>query len=173
MPSIWGVAAQIVGRHTSFFAGESRAWASSVRIVTMPTTQVIHIHVQAPAKPPEGAPCNGCGVCCLMQPCPLGIVLSGTRTGACAALRWRDDTARYVCGALAEPGSVVQSRLPEGLAWLSRPLSFVLPRLAHRWIAAGIGCDSSLQPLAPVPAPVGDNLPNPSPAHSQSAYPHD
>lgn len=173
MPSIWGVAAQIVGRHTSFFAGESRAWALNVLIFAMPTTQVIHIHVQAPAKPAEGAPCNGCGVCCLTQPCPLGIVLSGTRTGACAALRWRDDTSRYICGALAEPDSVVQSRLPKGLTWLARPLSAVLPRLAHRWIAAGIGCDSSLQPLASASAPLGDNSPSPSPPHPKSALPHD
>ncbi len=139
----------------------------------MQTTQVIHIHVQAPAKPTEGAPCNGCGVCCLTQPCPLGMVLSGTRTGACTALRWQDGTSRYICGALAEPDAVVQSHLPKGLDWLVQPLAAVLPRLAHRWIAAGIGCDSSLQPLAPEPAPVGDNLPSPSPPYPKSALPHD
>ena len=173
MPSIWGVAAQIVGRPTSFFEGESRAWALIVLIFAMPTTQVIHIHVQAPAKPVEGDACNGCGVCCLTQPCPLGIVLSGARTGACTALRWRDDTARYLCGALAEPEAVVQSRLPKGLAWLTKPLSAMLPRLAHRWIAAGMGCDSSLQLLAPASAPVGDNPPNPSPPPPKSAHSHD
>ncbi len=173
MPSIWGVTAQIVGRHTSFFAGESKVWALNARIFAMPTTQVIHIHTQAPAKPVEGAPCNGCGVCCLTQPCPLGIVLSGTRTGACTALRWRDDTSRYICGALAEPYAVVQSRLPRGLAWLTRPLSAVLPRLAYRWIAAGIGCDSSLQPLAPAPASVGDNPLIPSSSNPKPALPHD
>lgn len=139
----------------------------------MQSTQVIHIHVQAPAKPAEGAPCNGCGICCLTEPCPLGIVLSGKRTGACAALRWRDDTSRYICGALDEPYGVVQGRLPKGLAWLTRPLSAVLPRLAYRWIAAGIGCDSSFQPLAPAPAPLGDNPPNPSPSLTKSALPHD
>lgn len=149
------------------------AWALSVLIFAMPTTQVIHIHVEAPAKPVEGAPCNGCGVCCLTQPCPLGIVLSGTRTGACAAVRWEDATSRYICGALAEPDAVLQSRLPRWLAWLTKPLSALLPRLAHRWIAAGKGCDSSLQPLAPVSAPVGDNPSTPMPPPQKSALPHD
>ena len=97
------------------------AWAFDAPLFTMLTTQVIHIHVQAPAKPAEGAPCNGCGVCCLTQPCPLGILLSGTRTGACAALRWREVDSRYICGALAAPDAVVQSSLPKGLAWLTKP----------------------------------------------------
>ena len=30
-----------------------------------PGWQVVHIHPGAPPKPPEGAPCNGCGLCCL------------------------------------------------------------------------------------------------------------
>ena len=137
----------------------------------MLATQVIHIHVHAPAKPVEGAPCNGCGVCCLAQPCPLGMVLSGRRNGACAALRWEDVTSRYICGALVEPYAVVHGRMPKGLGWLVRPFSAVLPRLAHRWIAAGIGCDSNLQPLAL--APVRDNPFNSLPSYLETAVPHD
>ena len=93
------------------------------------------------------------------------MVLSGSRKGACQALRWQDGAARYVCGAMADPFAVVLSRLPRGLAWLARPISSVLPRLAHRWVAADVGCDSSLESLALAVAPLGDNPPSPSPPH--------
>jgi len=94
--------------------------------------QVIHIHPDAPRKPAEGQPCNGCGVCCLAEPCPVGVLVSRRRHGACAALQWSQADQRYVCGLLAARG--------EG--WLSRALH----RLLSRWIAAGIGCDSDLEP---------------------------
>lgn len=101
----------------------------------------ILVHHGAPPKPPLASPCNGCGVCCLAEPCPLGSVLSGRRTGACAALRWVDTESRYRCGALVAPREV----LPRPLAWLA-PL---LRRLARRWIAAGSGCDSTVEVAAP------------------------
>lgn len=127
--------------------------------------RVILLHADAPDKPAEGQACNGCGICCLSELCPLGRLLSapwaglrparpprGTRKpgairrflenwqrrGACRALRWYDEERRYRCGALAEPRSL----LPAALEWTA-PL---LARLARRYIAAGIGCDSSLQP---------------------------
>jgi hypothetical protein len=87
--------------------------------------RVIQIHADAPPKPAVGAACNGCGVCCLAEPCPLGVILSRRTTGACVAVRW--EGPRYVCGALADQ--------PRGLrGWLVR-----------RWIAAGVGCDCSLE----------------------------
>ncbi len=70
-----------------------------------------------------------------MFPCPLGIVLSRKRMGRCNALRWSDTERRYLCGAMSEPRKV----LPFGLRWLSP----VLARLARRWIASGIGCDTT------------------------------
>lgn len=88
--------------------------------------RIIQIHTEAPAKPAVGAVCNGCGVCCLAEPCPLGVLLTRRLHGACAALRW--EGGRYVCGALAAH--------PQGLrGWLVK-----------RWIAAGQGCDCSLEP---------------------------
>lgn len=98
--------------------------------------QVIHVHPAAPPKPPEGAACNGCGVCCLAEPCPLGMLLSGRRSGACRALRWDDGAARYLCGAMTQPDQVLGTR------W--RWLAPALRRLAGRWIAAGAGCDASM-----------------------------
>ena len=108
--------------------------------------QTIVIHVAAPPKPDEGAPCNGCGVCCLAQPCPLGMALSRRRTGACAALRWDAAASLYRCGAVLAAREVVQAALPNGWRWLGPVLATVVARLARRWIAAGQGCDSDLQP---------------------------
>ena len=101
------------------------------------------------------------------------MVLSGSRTGACRALRWQEGGSRYTCGAIDEPYAVVLSRLPVGLIGLAKPMAAVLPRLARRWIAAGLGCDSSLQPVLLTDAPVGDNPANPASHHLQFARPHD
>jgi hypothetical protein len=120
--------------------------------LTPETSQIIYMHPSAPRKPPEGEPCNGCGVCCLAQPCPLGVLLSAKTTGACHALRWVDAGGHYRCGAITAPHEVLQAALPSvlptglrrGAAMVVAPL---LQRLARRWIAAGAGCDSSLEPL--------------------------
>lgn len=98
---------------------------------------VIHLHAEAPAKPAPGQACNGCGVCCAWQPCPLGVLVTGRRHGACAALQWHEADLRYRCGMVDAPET----------AWpaLPRPLRGPLKRLARRWIAAGAGCDSDLE----------------------------
>jgi Fe-S-cluster-containing hydrogenase component 2 len=88
---------------------------------------VIRIHALAPSKPVPGAACNGCGVCCLAEPCPAGMLFSLHRLGPCRALRWEQDeqaAVRYRCGLMANR--------------LLRPL-------VARWIAAGQGCDSDAE----------------------------
>lgn len=112
---------------------------------TAHTQHTIHIHPQAPGKVSEGAACNGCGVCCLLEPCPLGVVLSRTRLGACAALRWQDASGQYRCGAIVAPADVLAGALPRGVRWLSPALAPMLRRWGARWIAAGAGCDSGLE----------------------------
>lgn len=94
--------------------------------------QVILLHAEAPAKPPEGAPCNGCGACCAAEPCPLGVLISRRRAGACAALSWDAGAGRYRCGAAADPG--------RHLPWL--PAAWARG-LTLRWISAGSGCDAN------------------------------
>ena len=89
--------------------------------------QIIHIHPDAPPKPEVGAPCNGCGVCCLAEPCPVGMVVSLKRQGACKALQWVDAENRYRCGLLAQPPT-----------WWRRPWQAWM----RRWISAGSGCDA-------------------------------
>ena len=110
-----------------------------VNDVTAMSPRTILIHPEAPVKPPMGEPCNGCGVCCLAEPCPAGVVVSRRRTGACAALEWDEETAVYRCGLVAHPERF------NGPAWLAR----VAARLAPRWIAAGRGCDCDLEPQPP------------------------
>ncbi|RYF62155.1 MAG: hypothetical protein EOO29_46555 [Comamonadaceae bacterium] len=75
-------------------------------------------------------------MCCLAEPCPMGMLVSRRRHGACVALRWDEARARYLCGMVADPGGVIGLRH----RWIARPLAW----LARRWIAAGVGCDAQL-----------------------------
>lgn len=114
-------------------------------------TIAIHIEREARQKPSLGQACNGCGVCCLLAPCPLGVVLSGRRSGACRALRWQPMGRHYRCGALTEAPAVLRQRLP-GLAQSVLPmLAWLLSRLGRRWIAVGVGCDCQVTALDAAP----------------------
>lgn len=108
----------------------------------LPVLAVVAWHRQAPDKPALGAPCNGCGLCCLAAPCPLGMWVSRRRTGACKALLWSEENCRYQCGLLADPARITGWRRPWLLRWCR---SWV-----KRWIAAGVGCDADIvwQPAA-------------------------
>eukprot|EP01037_Dinobryon_pediforme_P009178 gene9178-9260_t len=108
------------------------------------TLPIVHA---PPAKPVEGAPCNGCGLCCLAEPCPLGVLVSRRRRGACVALRWSDVDQRYWCGMVADPAGVTGLTHP----WAVRAMS----ALARRWIASGVGCDARLDVQGP---PSGNQL---------------
>ncbi|MBN8475477.1 hypothetical protein [Sulfuritalea sp.] len=105
----------------------------------MPATPAfIAIHAAAPAKPAPGAACNGCGVCCCAVPCPVSRVLLGHRQGACPALTWREGDQRYVCGMITRPADF--------LRWLPARWEAAAGRRSARWVAAGSGCDSDIEP---------------------------
>jgi hypothetical protein len=104
----------------------------------------IHIETAAPSKPALGAPCNGCGVCCLAEPCPLGVALSGRRHGSCVALRWDAAGLSYRCGALVDAAKVLRSGLPHLPGFTLPVLARWLPKLARRWVAVGTGCDCDM-----------------------------
>lgn len=97
----------------------------------------IAIHPAAPAKPMLGAPCNGCGVCCAARPCPVSRLLLGHRAGTCPALQWRESERRYRCGMAVAPASF--------LRWLPQRWNAFAGRRFARWIAAGSGCDSTIE----------------------------
>ena len=88
----------------------------------------LYVHRNAPPKPAEGDPCNGCGLCCTDTLCPAGLLLYRRRNGPCPALRWQDDPPRYLCGLLADAPR-----------WKFRLLT--------RWISIGSGCDSGAEIL--------------------------
>lgn len=105
------------------------------------TRRVIHIHQDAPTKPPVGESCNGCGVCCLAEPCPIGMVVSLKRTGPCSALQWCPDEKTYRCGLL--------SKIAPSAGWKQNfsPRDLT-QKLARRLISAGSGCDCDYQVVA-------------------------
>jgi hypothetical protein len=107
--------------------------------------KTISIHALAPVKPDWGAPCNGCGVCCLSEPCPVGMVLSFKRQGACDALHWDPVQIRYRCGAMVQPRQVLRRVLPAPIRMLAPALAPLLALIAGRTIAVGSGCDCDLQ----------------------------
>jgi len=96
---------------------------------------LLQVEPQAPAKPALGQPCNGCGLCCLAEPCPLGIMLSLRWRGACRMLRWEAGPQRSSADTATSPSASRTRRLLRGL-W---------NRLVRRWIAAGSGCDAALE----------------------------
>jgi len=95
---------------------------------------LIWLRVDVPQKPNEGAPCNGCGICCASEPCPVAIVFLSQRRGSCRALEWDDEGKFYRCGMLLRP----EFYLPK-LPRFAKPTT---RRLIHRWIAADTACDA-------------------------------
>ena len=94
--------------------------------------QIIHLHRNAPSKPQVGQACNGCGVCCALNTCPVARLRFLRKAGPCPALAWSGDEMRYRCGLLQTPKRYFPAL----------PISDDrLRRLLARWIAAGIGCD--------------------------------
>ena len=95
--------------------------------------RVIRIHSAAPPKPSVNTPCNGCGACCAVEPCPVSRFLLGHQSGPCPALHWNVEDSRYYCGMIVAPAQYLR-----GVPVALNPF---VGRLVRRWVAAGIGCD--------------------------------
>jgi hypothetical protein len=97
--------------------------------MTQTTYQVIMIHPDAPPKPEYGQPCNGCGVCCHSELCPVGIVRFWKIKGRCPALLWDHQASKYRCNLLhAEKQTLLRK-------WI------------YRSIGAGLGCDAHIETI--------------------------
>lgn len=81
-------------------------------------------------KPAYGQPCNGCGLCCLEELCPLGQIVFQRVRGPCPALS--ASGGAMVCGLVAEP-----TRYRPGDA-------VSLAEAALMLIGAGVGCDAMI-----------------------------
>lgn len=95
--------------------------------------QAAELHPLAPGKPGYGEPCNGCGLCCAVETCPVARLFLFQFSGKCRAMLWRDKEARYVCGMAVCPDRYVRI-IPRRLR--ERAGKFFASR-----IAAGTGCD--------------------------------
>ena len=73
-------------------------------------------------KPKFGERCNGCGLCCTLQPCAIAVAVFGEHPGPCVALEHED--GRTFCGVLRKAPYEIQ------------------PAIAFT-LAIGAGCDSS------------------------------
>lgn len=91
------------------------------------------LHAEAPPKPTEGQPCNGCGLCCAAERCPVAWLFLPRGSGSCSALEWDGNAGRYRCGMVAHPATHVR--------WLPRRWEAGAARWFAYRIAAGKGCD--------------------------------
>lgn len=95
-------------------------------------------------KPPHGAPCNRCGLCCVASLCPLAArVFRGKaltpgihEPGPCPALSF-DHDGQSVCGLVADParfalGIVLRAGVDAAVA------------AAKQLIGSGTGCDARM-----------------------------
>ena len=102
--------------------------------------QIIELHPLAPPKPEYGAKCNGCGVCCAAEPCPVAIIFLFQFKGRCRALQWQHEQNRYICGMVLNPDKwvgIIPRRLRERMG-----------RFFASRIASGLGCDFSAEIVA-------------------------
>jgi hypothetical protein len=81
-------------------------------------------------KPAFGAPCNGCGLCCIMEQCALSVEYLG-KQDRCPAIERMGD--RFACGLVTRPGHYMGTPA-FGDAYLGR--------LIGEALGIGRGCDS-------------------------------
>ena len=85
-------------------------------------------------KPHKGDACNGCGMCCTVQPCALAVEFLGCSEGPCIALEHAD--GRTYCGLVRRPVHYLLGQ--------NAPPSATGPLQAHLagMLGLGHGCDS-------------------------------
>lgn len=84
-------------------------------------------------KPPHGAPCNRCGLCCVATVCPLGTVVFGRSAGPCPALSYEGEQS--TCGLVASP-------MKYAMALTLRNGVDAMRQAAMLLIGSSTGCDA-------------------------------
>jgi len=100
----------------------------------------------APPKPAFGDACNGCGVCCQQEVCPLGRATFGEVAAPCPALVFGQ--ARFWCALVLGERELRRQDPSE-------------PPCLETMLAIGLGCDSEA-PAAGTPA--AGAAPDPTPS---------
>jgi hypothetical protein len=83
-----------------------------------------------PAKPPEGADCNGCGLCCVLQLCDLAVEFLKADAAPCPVLEFA--AGRFWCGLARNPSRYLD--IPCFADKFIRPM-------VHQALSIGEGCD--------------------------------
>jgi hypothetical protein len=87
----------------------------------------------AAPKPRKGEPCNGCGLCCLVQPCELAVeYLSAPADRPCPALE--REGGRFWCGLVRAPVRYLADLEPWQGRMMARGFALLL--------GVGRGCDA-------------------------------
>jgi hypothetical protein len=96
---------------------------------------MIRLSESLPMKPTMGDACNGCGICCAIQPCAISIEIIGRSSGRCQALEVNE--GRTYCGIVRRPAyymfgdNVDESKTGD------------ISVLFAAALGIGIGCDAS------------------------------
>ena len=85
-------------------------------------------------KPRIGEPCNGCGFCCIKEPCALANEFLSCWSGPCVALEQVGE--RFVCGLVAHPETYLLHQDTKSQA------SEYISGLIVQSLGIGRGCDS-------------------------------
>jgi hypothetical protein len=86
-------------------------------------------------KPPQGDPCNACGLCCRMELCAIGRIVYGDIPGPCPAIAITPKGSE--CGMVLHPGQFA----PEAVR---RHGTAKVRASAKELLAIGLGCDAWL-----------------------------
>lgn len=83
-------------------------------------------------KPPYGAPCNGCGLCCHREVCAIGIKYFGDVPAPCPGLVWRND--KYRCAVMEAEEEMIQEN------------PALTPKTTiKQMLGGGMGCDATTE----------------------------
>ena len=88
-------------------------------------------------KPPHGAACNSCGLCCQEELCVLAALTFGERGGPCPALERDGDSGRSACGLVRNPQVYAPAVVAREGRWQASNAAAML-------IGKGLGCDGQL-----------------------------